>query len=112
MRFAILTLMLPVLTIASPQYHHEVGSAILQFEIDQDTFTSDTTIAVPGSLKLNEQLIGATVAEVSGIANENAVKCQALSADDRPIGMPFTLETSVTLDDGQKVEVDTIECYY
>lgn len=111
MQFTILSLVLPALALAAPKYQHKVGSAILQFEIDEDTFTSDTEIAVPGTLNVNLQLIGATIAEVSGIANESSVACQALDANDNPIGTPFTLETFVTFDNENLVEVDTIECY-
>ncbi|KAI9688646.1 MAG: hypothetical protein M1822_001003 [Bathelium mastoideum] len=112
MRFAILPLVLPVLALAAPKYQQEVGSAILQFEIDQDTFTSDTEIVVPGTLIVDQQLIKATIASVSGIADENAVSCQALDANDYPIGVPFTLEAFTTFDNGNLVEVGTIECYY
>lgn len=112
MQFAIFSLILPALVLAAPKYHHKVGSAILQFEIDQDTFTSDTKIAIPSTLEINQRLIGATIASVSGVANEDAVSCQALDANDNTIGDPFNLATFVDFDNGNLIEVDSIECYY
>lgn len=85
------------------------GQAILQFEIDQDTFTSDTPIAVPGTLTLNQQLIGATIAEVTGISNTNAVSCQAFDGNKK-VAEPFTLNHFTIFNNNNLVEITEIQC--
>lgn len=84
------------------------GSAILQFEIDQDTFTSDTPIGVPGTITLNQNLIGATIAEVSS-SSLDGTSCQAFNGATK-VGAPFTLTTFVDFAGGNFAFVETIQC--
>lgn len=84
------------------------GSAILQFEIDQDTFTSDTPIDVPGTITIDQNLIGATIAEVSS-SSLDGTSCQAFNGATK-VGAPFTLTTFVDFNAGQFAFVETITC--
>jgi hypothetical protein len=85
-------------------------SAILQFEIDPDTFTSDTEVSVPGSVTVNEEMIQATIAEVDGSNDPNSVFCQAHDANGNNIGDTFTLLNTTVFDGGNLVEISTITC--
>ncbi|KAJ9144209.1 hypothetical protein NKR23_g6116 [Pleurostoma richardsiae] len=85
------------------------GQAILQFEIDPDTFTSDTPIAVPGTITVDQSLIAATIATVSGVADPDDVQCQAFNGNTK-VAEPFTLEHFTTFNGGAKVLITTITC--
>jgi hypothetical protein len=85
------------------------GTAILQFEIDQDTFTSNTEISVPGSLTINKQLIAATVAETDGIADPSTVSCQAFDGTTK-VGVPFNTSQFTTFANRQLTFIESITC--
>ncbi|KAL8380831.1 hypothetical protein RB595_005226 [Gaeumannomyces hyphopodioides] len=91
------------------------GTAILQFEIDNDTFTSNTKINVPGTLQFNNaqrplRVIAATVATTQNIANPAAVRCQAFDKQGKAVGPKFGNDKLVKLAGGKKVEVGKITC--
>lgn len=85
------------------------GTAILQFEIDQDTFTSNTPIEVPGSLTINKQLIAASVATTDGIDDPTAVSCQAFNGNVK-VGEPFTTLHTTTFANRQLTLITSITC--
>lgn len=93
------------------------GSAILQFEIDDDTFTSNTRIKVPGSLQFHDYnrpllAISATIATTENITNPAAVRCQAFDKHGRAaVGPAFGNEELVRLAEGQRIEIGMITCY-
>lgn len=109
------TSLIPLLaaaTLALPQskLHRRAGFVILDLEIGQDTFTSDTEVAVPGSITLDQELISAFIAEVDGISDASSVSCQAYDADGNKIGAPFTASVTTTFDNGNLVEISTVTC--
>lgn len=85
-------------------------SAILQFEIALDTFTSDAEVNVPGTVTVNEQLIAATIAEVDGTNNIESIFCQAKDANGEKIGDVITIANTTTFNNGNLVEISTIAC--
>lgn len=85
-------------------------TAILQFEIDPDTFTSDTEVSVPGTVTVNEEMIQATIAEVDGSNDPDSVFCQAYNAYGNKIGDTFTLLNTTVFDNGNLVEISTVTC--
>ena len=85
------------------------AQAILQFQIDPDTFTSNTPINIPGSINLNKSLISATIATTEGVKNPNAVACQAFSSGKK-VGEPFTLNHMTFFNNGAKVLISSITC--
>ena len=102
-------LLMPI-TSAAPA---TAGIATLQFEIDFDTYTSDTEISVPGELTFEDggrQLMGATIADVSGAADERAVTCQAFNGQE-PVGEPLTLFGEFTMFNfGEFVTITGVTC--
>ncbi|KLU89458.1 hypothetical protein MAPG_08429 [Magnaporthiopsis poae ATCC 64411] len=92
------------------------GIAILQFEIDNDTFTSDTKIEVPGSLRFRDYerpllAIAATVATTENIPDPAAIRCQAYGKYGwMPIGPAWGSEELVRLAEGRRVEIGRIIC--
>jgi len=105
-----LAALLAPLALAAPA---TAGTAFLQLQIGFDTYTSDTEIAVPGELVFEDgarSLIGATIGDVSGVADERALTCQAFAGEE-PVGEPLTLFGEFTVFDfGELVDVTRFTC--
>lgn len=100
---------------SSQSQDNSTASAILQFEIDNDTFTSNTRIDVPGKLSFADRprqltVIAAGIATTRGIADPYSVRCQAFDAEGEKIGPQFGNDNPTSLAGGKKVAVNEIYC--
>ncbi|KAF2453872.1 hypothetical protein BDY21DRAFT_374409 [Lineolata rhizophorae] len=87
-------------------------AAILQFEIDADTFTSNTVAVLGQETEIDTAIIKATIASFQNVdADDQAdVKCQAYSNGYR-VGQPFdaAVFTEFSKND-EPVLIDSILC--
>jgi hypothetical protein len=109
MHFTTVLALLLTAVSASPIIEARAGQAILQFEIAPDTFTSNTPIAIPGTLNKDQKLVGATIATTSGVSNPAKISCQAFNGDQK-VGSPFTTNTFVRFNGGKAVQTTKITC--
>ena len=118
---AFTTLTLAALTTAAPQGFYgppssfdppapaSPGTATLQLEIAPDTFTSDTVVTLGTVFEIDIMVISATIASVSGVANQDAVTCVGIDQSTQ-IGQPFSLLNTTVFNNGNLQEITQFDC--
>jgi len=85
------------------------GTATLQLEIAPDTFTSDTVVTLGAVFEIDIMVISATIASVSGVANQDAVTCVGIDQSTQ-IGQPFSLLNTTVFNNGNLQEITQFDC--
>ncbi|KAI1080120.1 hypothetical protein F5B20DRAFT_540866 [Whalleya microplaca] len=80
-----------------------LDAVTLQFEIDNDTFTSNTKCEVGGSVKINREIISATIA-----GSGDGVTCTASLGNGKTVD--FTDAELTKLAGGKKILVKEVAC--
>ena len=80
------------------------GSALLAFEIDNDTFIGSQKIAVPGTLQVRRELFSVGIQTVQGVKDAN---CKAIGKNNKVLGQ-FNNLKDVRFQ--KKTFVQTIQC--
>lgn len=85
------------------------GTATVQLEIAPDTFTSNTVVTIGAVFEIDIMVISATIASVSGVANQNDVTCVGVDQSTQ-IGQPFSLLNTTIFKNGNLQEITQLDC--
>jgi hypothetical protein len=106
---AFTTLTLAALTTAAPQGFYGLPTATLQLEVAPDTFISDIVVTLGTVFEIDIMVISATIASVSGVANQDAVTCVGIDQSTQ-IGQPFSLLNTTVFNNGNLQEITQFDC--